>query len=619
MEHHSILSVMLVVSIAFLVPIFLQHFRLSFVPVVIAEIIAGLFIGQSGFNIVSEDIWLEMLSLLGFIFLMFISGLEIDFDAFDVKKTDKKNGEKKLPNPFLLALAIFVIILITAFVLSNILVGFHLIKDPYLMTLIISTISLGIVVPVLKEKNLLQNELGQTILLVTVISDVSTMVLLTVYAMLQAEKGMQISFLLILFLGVFVAYRFIKRFFKVEVFDRLLGGTVQLGTRGVFTLILFFVALSETLGAENILGAFLAGVIVSLLSPKKEFVQQLDSFGFGFFIPIFFVMVGVKLDVPKLFSNPDILLLMPILLIFMYIAKIVPALIMKKWYSWREVFSLGVLTTSKLSLVIAASAIALQLGVITDEFNGALILVSILTCLISPIVFTKIFPKQEKTQESVCIVGANSSSLAVSLDLMKEGYLVRVISKEENKKTQLLNEYHEFPMTYVEDFTTELLEKEEAFDSDKIVFSTSEDVQNIQLAKYAKAKGVKNIIVRVESPELHEQVSKEGLTIYSMLYSTRTLLKALINNPGVVDFISHHNESIREVFMNNGKYDGISLKKIPFLGDSLILVVNRNGHYIIPHGDTQLKIGDKLLVSGSRESLSALRQELEISMYSPFL
>ena len=278
MEQHSILSLMLVVTVSFLVPIFLQHFRLSFVPVVIAEIIAGLIIGKSGFNIVSEDFSLELLSLLGFIFLMFISGLEIDFNAFDVKKSVKKNGnKKKLPNPFLLALSIFVAILVTSFGLSTILGGFDLITEPYLMTLIISTISLGIVVPVLKEKNLLQSELGQTILLVTVISDVSTMVLLTVYAMIQAEKGMQISFLLILFLGVFVAYRFIKRFFKVEVFDRLLGGTVQLGTRGVFTLILFFVALSETLGAENILGAFLAGVIVSLLSPKKEFVLILQN------------------------------------------------------------------------------------------------------------------------------------------------------------------------------------------------------------------------------------------------------------------------------------------------------------------------------------------------------
>ncbi len=72
-------------------------------------------------------------------------------------------------------------------------------------------------------------------------------------------------------------------------------------------LILLFVALSETMGVENILGAFLAGVVVSLLSPGRDFVHQLDSFGYGFLIPIFFVMVGVGFDFASLFENPRIL------------------------------------------------------------------------------------------------------------------------------------------------------------------------------------------------------------------------------------------------------------------------------------------------------------------------
>ncbi|PAK74403.1 cation:proton antiporter domain-containing protein, partial [Micrococcus luteus] len=72
---------------------------------------------------------------------------------------------------------------------------------------------------------------------------------------------------------------------------------VQIGTRAVFTLILLLVGLSETVGAENILGAFLAGVLVSLLAPNQEMIHKLDSFGYGFLIPIFFVMVGVDLNV----------------------------------------------------------------------------------------------------------------------------------------------------------------------------------------------------------------------------------------------------------------------------------------------------------------------------------
>ncbi len=70
----------------------LQRFKLKALPVVVAEIIAGIFVGKSGFNIIEPDIWLQVLSTLGFIFLMFLSGLEIDFSIFKQKgkKYDKR-------------------------------------------------------------------------------------------------------------------------------------------------------------------------------------------------------------------------------------------------------------------------------------------------------------------------------------------------------------------------------------------------------------------------------------------------------------------------------------------------------------------------------------------------
>ncbi|HJV47405.1 MAG TPA: cation:proton antiporter, partial [Bacillota bacterium] len=105
------------------------------------------------------------------------------------------------------------------------------------------------------------------------------------------------------------------------------------GTRGVFALILFFVVLAEKVGTESILGAFLAGILVSLLSPKKEFVHQLTSFGFGFLIPIFFVMVGAKLELAGLFDR-RVLLTLPVLIVSFYVSKFVPILLWRKWFSW---------------------------------------------------------------------------------------------------------------------------------------------------------------------------------------------------------------------------------------------------------------------------------------------
>ena len=102
MEHGaSVTSLLIVILVAFLTPIILHKLKLNIIPVVVAEILMGLIIGKSGFNLVETDMWLETLSTLGFIFLMFLSGLEIDFKAFSgSKKREKLPNGKLEPNTF---------------------------------------------------------------------------------------------------------------------------------------------------------------------------------------------------------------------------------------------------------------------------------------------------------------------------------------------------------------------------------------------------------------------------------------------------------------------------------------------------------------------------------------
>ena len=80
--HASLVSLVVVIIAAFLTPIVLNRLRLKSVPVVVAEMIAGLIIGKSGFDWVEHGPWIEILSSLGLIFLMFLSGVEIDFSMF---------------------------------------------------------------------------------------------------------------------------------------------------------------------------------------------------------------------------------------------------------------------------------------------------------------------------------------------------------------------------------------------------------------------------------------------------------------------------------------------------------------------------------------------------------
>ncbi|WP_273854213.1 cation:proton antiporter family protein [Guptibacillus spartinae] len=606
--HQSLTSLMVVVSVAFLVPIMLHKLKLNIIPLVVAEIIAGILIGKSGLNIVHDDPWLSLLSVLGFIYLMFLSGLEIDFSNFDKKKMSGSKGVR----PFKIAAIVFGGILVLSFLFSYGLVVLNLVQDVFITTLIISTISLGVVVPVLKEKDLLNTVLGQTVLLIAVISDFMTMILLAFYVMAKSENILNSLSLLLLFVIVFVSYRFIKKFFKVKVFDSLMSGTVQLGTRGVFALILLFVGLSETLGAENILGAFLAGVIVSLLAPDKEFVHQLDSFGYGFLIPIFFVMVGVEIEIQSLLKNPKIIMLIPILLIILYLSKIIPSLLLKKWFTWKEVFSSGLLLTSTLSLVIAAAKVGVDLGVMDEELSNAFILVAVITCFISPTIFTKMIPKIKKEKKKVSIIGANRLTLPVSLDLEKE-YIVSVYSAKQNKLTvgELTEDNPHFPLIELPELNSSLLIESNAYDVDSIIVGTGNDDRNIEIARKAKEYGVKQILVRVESNEHYDELVKEGYGVFSTLNSTRVLLRSMISSPSLITLLTDSSESIKEVKMKNSKYDGIQLRHVPFLGDTLILQIYRNGSAVIPHGDTNLECGDKILLSGSEEHIQNMKKELE--------
>src|SRR5699024_6200148 len=127
--------------------------KLRALPVVVAEIVAGLIIGKSGLNVVTEDPWLSLLSLLGFIYLMFLSGVEIDFSMISGSQPKRRGKE---PNPLSISLIIFSLMLLLSYAMALGLMKLGFISEPYLMTLIIATISLGVVMPVLKEKKMMQ-------------------------------------------------------------------------------------------------------------------------------------------------------------------------------------------------------------------------------------------------------------------------------------------------------------------------------------------------------------------------------------------------------------------------------------------------------------------------------
>lgn len=611
----SLISLVIVLIVAFLTPLLLHRFRLAFMPVVIAEIIMGLIIGKSGFNIIEHGSWLDTLSTLGFIFLMFLSGVEIDFSAFkgNQKKNVLRNGKNE-PHRLGVSVAIFAGIFILSLFLSFGFVKMGLIDNVFLMTLIISTISLGVVVPTLKEAQIMKTGIGQIILLIAVIADLVTMILLAVFVSVSGGSEGNIWLLLILFGAGVVLYFVARRFKSRNIIEILSTGTVQIGTRAIFTLIIVLVALSESVGAENILGAFLAGTLVSLLNPNQEMIRQLDSFGYGFVIPIFFVMVGVDLDLWLLLSDKNLLLLIPLLLIALLISKFLPVMLLKRWYDWKTVAASAFLLTSTLSLVIAAAKIAERINVITPEMSGTFILVAVISCIVTPIIFKKWFPKENAAEAKLkaSFIGANQLTLPVSKQLNQTLFEAAVFHKKLEKADSQIAD-SAFDIIEVDGYEEADLERKGVFEANILFISTGDENLNATLAVAAKEKGVDRVVARIESPDLENPLKEHDIEVFSTILSTTALLRALIESPNVADIMTNRETALYEIKMKNKAYDLMTLREFPFTGDIIFVRIYRGQDSIVPHGDTELHIDDRLIVTGSKEYVDELMRELQFS------
>ncbi|NQE06630.1 Glutathione-regulated potassium-efflux system protein KefB [ANME-1 cluster archaeon GoMg1] len=366
---------------AFIIPILSDRIG---VPAVVGEIVCGMLFGLLGFSLEAEGrIVIDFLASFGLIFLMFLVGLEIDFSKVEV------HGAKL----FILGTFIFIITLgISIFLTTK--QGFGL-----YLALILSTSAVGLTVPTIRELGLLKSDFGQTILISAFIADFATVLLVTVYT-LHFKKGVTwemflialvfILFFMVYYVGKLVIWHYPERLSAWFKSDQ----PTEMGVRAAFALLLVFVALSEIadIKAIAILGAFLAGVMLSLLFRGGTVLEQkLFGIGYGFLIPIFFISVGMQFDLGALARGG--IYLVPMLLLIAFVVKIVPSLLFLIRHSLKDSISAGVLLSSRLSLIIAMAAVGLELGLVDTAMESAIIVLALITSISCPTIFKKMHQK----------------------------------------------------------------------------------------------------------------------------------------------------------------------------------------------------------------------------------
>lgn len=608
--HIEFLPLLLLLFLAFIVPPLLSRFR--WLPVVVGEIIVGMIVGRSGFDLVRPDATLGFLAEIGLAILMFLSGLEIDFTLISARPAGRRRAA-----PLLLAGVSFALTVALAGAFSRELVTRGLTNDALMVGLILSTTSLGVVLPVLKERGLSAGPFGQTLLLSALLADFVTMLLITVYVTVKS-RGLTLDILLVglLFVAALAVLRLGRSIIGKPAdldLDEFIPVSSNARLHASIALLLAFVILAALLGAEMILGAFLAGAVLSLLSGprQRQLRRSLDAIGFGFFIPVFFLMVGVQFDLPALLRSRRTWVLAPVLLLAAYLIKMLPAFLFKLRFSWKESLAAGILLSSRLSLIIAASGIGLRLGVIDGPTNAAFILIAAVTATVSPVLFNGLVPERRgRAGSAIGVLGVNDFSLQTARELAAQKERVLFIeaapAQAETARTA------GFPVLSPSSPSSPLASVDLPPLKSLLVLADDDD-RNAEVCRAARAVGVPHVVALVHDPLRLPEFTALGVQPFAPALYRATIVALMARHPDLFSLMTSARAAhqVGEILVVNPIVAGRSLKDMDLGGDILVLSVRRGGETLVPHGETRLSEGDWITVYGEAEPVEALRIRLE--------
>ncbi len=382
MPEISLTGLLIVAAIAFVVPLGLGLVPSLRIPSVVLEIAAGILIGPAVLGLVEVDLPLQVLALLGLAFLLLLAGLEIDLDRLRGARLRS-------------AAAGFVISLAVALGIGLGLYAAGLIEAPLLVAIILSSTSLGIVIPVLTDTGQAGTTLGQLIIAGSSIADFGAIILLSLFFSGDSSSVgstlLLICGFVVLVIATGLALAEVERSSRLSsALVRLQDTSAQIRVRGAFLLLLGLVVIAQLFGLEVILGAFFAGAVLKLLDRDKMmthtgFHTKLQAAGFGIFIPFFFITSGIQLDVGALLSGGSALALVPVFLIALLLARGVPALLYRSMVGGRNTLAAALLQATSLPFIVAATGIGIELGILSPAIGAAMVVAGLLSVVLFPL------------------------------------------------------------------------------------------------------------------------------------------------------------------------------------------------------------------------------------------
>jgi Kef-type K+ transport system membrane component KefB len=604
--------------IAWIVPLLLSWLEISKVPAVIVEIIMGVIIGPYVFDLVPEEEYIDFLASTGFLFLIFLAGFEINVNkilaTFPAKKLKRIDF---ISNTLLLAALVYTTSLLVAFPLGWILNSFFDV-DLVFFALLMPTVALSIIVPILKADGELQQKFGQVLLMEGAIATIMSIILISLYSGVL-KHGFRFELLLfsVIFLVFIVTYIVARRLLRVRVFQRLLyrleHAASQIRVRGTVALMLFFVIVANLINTELVMGAFFCGTLLSMFVTKERsaLLFKLDGMSYGFFIPIFFIMVGVDLELSALASfRTSLPLIFGILLGFL-ITQVLPAIFMIKVFGFKKAMAGGILLSSRLGLSIAYGQIGLSLGVISRADNAGIVTAAILASLLSPVIYY-LFNNKKEQYHQITILGGSRASLYLAERFRLHSITCRTIIRKKDIVPEFERKGIHFQ--FVDKIDQELLNTLNFRTGELVVVLTESKNLNLEITRYLKNKLNHSKIITRKQSAAHDLVEPDSdIKLVDNNEILASHVEDMIARPDAISSlaVSFDNYRLEEIHITNNSVHRKLVKDIAFPQTGSLVIHRRGGEIFIPHGNTHLLIGDVVTVIGNTSALNEFRKILE--------
>jgi Kef-type K+ transport system membrane component KefB len=347
------------------------------IPEIVFQIGLGILIGPFVLNLAHLDSVITGLSDLGLSYLIFLAGYELNIDRI--------RGQ-----PVRLASLGWVISLAIGFFAAFGLVSSGLARDTIVVGLGLTTTALGALMPVLRDAGVLPTPFGSQIMAIGTLGEFGPIV--AVALLLTRKDPLITSLLLVAF--VVVALVTIVTATRahpprlVRILSRHLESSAQLPVRLSLLLIVLLVLLADKLGLDVLLGAFAAGICVKRVTDgdDSDLVKaKLEAIGFGFLIPVFFVVSGITFDLHVFLHHPAELWRVPFFLVLMLVARGVPVfLLYRKVLTRQQMAPMALFSATGLPLIVVITSIALSEGRILEVNAAALVAAGLLSVTIFP-------------------------------------------------------------------------------------------------------------------------------------------------------------------------------------------------------------------------------------------